>query len=169
MAVVHRFPSYGVIHADMRSDNILMTPTRAVVIDFGQAIIRKTDMDDDTWTERVTDEDEVEALRRILHGRGVRDRTPYYPPSGPGSGVRFNRNMEREGESWRKRWYNEMPLKAHVSVSGQHERKNEPVKWELKGNVQTWLNSRPAPPEAFTIARPGSPYWKQGFSCEEPI
>jgi hypothetical protein len=53
----------------MRSDNILMTPTRAVVIDFGQAIIRQNDMDNNAWTERVMDEDEVEALRRMLHGR----------------------------------------------------------------------------------------------------
>lgn len=160
MAAVQTLPSYGVIHADMRSDNILITPTRAVLIDFGQAIIRQTDMNDEAWEEQVVDEDEVEALRRILHRRGVRDRSPYIPTRESYGGFHFNRNVERERESWRRRWYTEVSPIAYAAAgahSNEYEPENEPAKWEIKENVRTWLDSRPALPEGFMIPRPGSP------------
>lgn len=169
MTTVYLLPSYGVIHADMRSNNILITPTRAVLIDFGQAIIRQADMDDEAWAERVGDEDEVEALHRILHSREVRDRTPYSPARGPYGGFHFNRNIERERESWRRRWYTEvspMTYAAAGTPSSKHDRMDEPAKWKMKESVRTWLDTRPALPGAFMILRPGSPYWKERFSYD---
>ena len=59
--------------------NILISPNRIVLIDFGQAILRGDIVEDDDWAEKVEMQDEVEALRRILHRREIRDRTPYIP------------------------------------------------------------------------------------------
>ncbi|KAF8512748.1 hypothetical protein BU17DRAFT_95979 [Hysterangium stoloniferum] len=39
MAAVYSFSSHGVIHNDMRSGNILISPMRIVLIDFGEAIL----------------------------------------------------------------------------------------------------------------------------------
>jgi serine/threonine protein kinase len=79
MAIVHAFSGYGVIHDDIRGDNILISPTRAVIIDFGQAILRKANTDDRAWAEQVEEEDEVDALRCVLHHRKIRDCTPFVP------------------------------------------------------------------------------------------
>ena len=46
---------------------------------FGQAILRGDIVEDDDWAEKVEVQDEVEALRRVLHRREIRDRTPYIP------------------------------------------------------------------------------------------
>ena len=79
MAAVYSFSSHGIIHNDMRSDNILISQNRVVLIDFGQAILRGDTEDDEHWAERVGEEEEVEGLRRILHHREICDCTPYIP------------------------------------------------------------------------------------------
>ena len=79
MAAVYSFSLHGVIHNDMRSDNILISPNRIVLIDFGQAILRGETEDDEHWAKKVELEEEVEALRRILDHREIRDCTSYVP------------------------------------------------------------------------------------------
>ncbi|KAF8523710.1 hypothetical protein BU17DRAFT_63648 [Hysterangium stoloniferum] len=93
MAAVYSFSSHGVIHNDMRSDNILISPKRIVTIDFGQAILRGDNEDDEQWAERVEMEDEVEGLRRILHQHEIRDCTPYIPIKGFRGFFYFNYNV----------------------------------------------------------------------------
>jgi hypothetical protein len=170
MAAVYMLPSYGVIHADMRSDNVLITPTRAVLIDFGQSIVHQAGMDDNAWGKQVEAEDEVEALRRILHTRQLRDRSPYSPAGGPYGGFHFSRSIGRERESWRRRWYTEVLPIAYAAAGGssnERDQENVPARWEMKGNVRGWLDSRPSPPEAFMVLRPGSPSWKERFGHDE--
>ena len=79
MTAVSSFSLHGVIHNDISSGTILTSPNRIVLIDFGQAILRGDIVEDDDWAEKVEMQDEVEALRRILHRREIRDRTPYIP------------------------------------------------------------------------------------------
>lgn len=50
MAAVSTFPSHGVTHADIRSENILLSsPNRIVLIDFGHAILRGIGVTDEKW------------------------------------------------------------------------------------------------------------------------
>ncbi|KAF8512743.1 hypothetical protein BU17DRAFT_53861, partial [Hysterangium stoloniferum] len=49
MAAVYSFSSHGVIHHDVRSGNILISPMRIVLIDFGEAILRGDNEDDQQW------------------------------------------------------------------------------------------------------------------------
>jgi len=155
MAAVYSFSSYGVIHSDMRSDNILISPKRIVLIDFGQAILRGDNEDDGRWAERVDMEDEVEGLHRILHQREIRDCTPYIPVKGFRGFFHFNHNVSLQRESWRKRWYDQI---GAVPENGDDDGESEqPPWWTLKPEVQAWLDARPHPPESFKVARPGSP------------
>jgi serine/threonine protein kinase len=155
MAAVYSFASHGVIHNDMRSDNILISPKRIVLIDFGQAILRDDNQCDEEWVEQVDMEEEVEALRRILHQREIRDCTPYIPTKGYRGFFHFNHNVSLQRESWRKRWYDQI---GTIPDNGDDDGKSEqPAFWTLKKEVQVWLDSRPNPPESFKVPRPGSP------------
>ena len=155
MIAVHSFSSYGVIHNDMRSDNILISPNRTVLIDFGQAILRDDTEDDEHWAEKVEEEEEVEALRRILHHREIRDCTPFIPTKSYRGFFHFNYNVSLQRESWRKRWYDQV---GSVPENGDDKDESEqPAWWTLKKEVQVWLNSRPHPPECFKVPRTGSP------------
>lgn len=78
MAAVYTFPAYGVLHSDIRSHNILLSPPhRIVIIDFGHATLRNQTVTEEEWKAKVEDTDEVEALRWILHHRHVRDHSPF--------------------------------------------------------------------------------------------
>jgi len=78
MAAVFTFPAYGVLHHDIRSPNILISPSsRISMIDFGHAKIRKAGVSDGEWKEEVQEEQEIAALRFLLNKRRVRDRSPF--------------------------------------------------------------------------------------------
>src|ERR1700733_2916249 len=54
MAAVFTFPAYGVLHRDIRSPNILISPpSRISIIDFGHAKIRTSD---EEWKQEVQEE-----------------------------------------------------------------------------------------------------------------
>jgi serine/threonine protein kinase len=95
VAAAYSFSSHGVIHNDMRSDNILISPNRIVLIDFGQAILRGDAEDDEHWVEKVGSESEVEGLRQILHHREIRGctGTPYIPTKSFRGFFHFNYNV----------------------------------------------------------------------------
>jgi serine/threonine protein kinase len=167
MATVYSLSSHGVIHNDIRSGNILISPNQTVLIDFGQAILRGNTEEDEHWTERVREEEEVEGLRRILHHREIRDCTPYIPTKGYRGFFHFNRNVSRQRESWRKRWY------AQVGTIPENDEDKDgpeqPAYWTLKKEVQAWLNSRP---ESFKVPRPGSPNYieqTKGLTSEKSV
>jgi serine/threonine protein kinase len=65
--VIAQLGQRGVIHADVNPGNILLSPsdnpTRAVLIDFGAAIIRHDDTPDEIWDERVVMEDDIGGLK----------------------------------------------------------------------------------------------------------
>jgi serine/threonine protein kinase len=158
---------YGVLHGDIRSGNILISPVRSVLIDFGHAVLRELNATEEEWEEQVDRNDEVEALRRILNRRGLRDSSPvepepYYNPRRQGF-FEFNERVEKyETEQWRRRWYNQVHLKPEVpEESVVKDGPIVPARWELKADVQEWLKSRPSPPECFTLSRPGSPDQKR--------
>ena len=164
MAAVYSFSSHGVIHNDMRSDNILISPNRVVLIDFGQAILRGDTEDDEHWAERVGEEEEVEGLRRILHHREIRDCTPYVPTKWYRGFFHFNHNVSLQRESWRKRWYDQVGIMPEND--DDKDKSEQPACWTLKKEVQAWLNSRPHPPESFAVPRPGSPNYIEQTVCE---
>ena len=152
MAAVHTFPTYGVLHRDIRSPNILISsPTRIVIIDFGHAAIRREDASDDEWNERIKTQDEVHALRLILHHRQIRAMTPvnsrYWSP-----GYLSPNDLRKYSEEWKRRWYDEMPPIARATGPPWLEEA-----WRLKDDIGTWLNSRPPPPQCFLMPRPGTP------------
>ena len=164
MAAVYSFSSHGVIHNDMRSDNILISPNRVVLIDFGQAILRGDTEDDEHWAERVGEEEEVEGLRRILHHREIRDCTPYVPTKWYRGFFHFNHNVSLQRESWRKRWYDQVGIMPEND--DDKDKSEQPACWTLKKEVQAWLNSRPHPPESFAVPRPGSPNYIEQTASE---
>lgn len=95
---VARFATLGILHTDMRSGNILMSPVRAIIIDFGNAVLydpkyyapeseleewHRNNVYDPmheegmpcTWARRVQFEDEVGALKFVLNSRGLRKKS----------------------------------------------------------------------------------------------
>ncbi|KAG1835402.1 hypothetical protein DFJ58DRAFT_867655 [Suillus subalutaceus] len=71
---VSSLASFGIIHADMRPENIVVScshPRRAVLIDFGVCQFRYTDESDDNWEENVRIEGEERELRRYLKSSGI--------------------------------------------------------------------------------------------------
>ena len=155
MAAVYTFPSCGLMHHDVRWHNILISPNRIAIIDFGEAILRKEGVSDDEWNEQVRAEDEVEALRILLNDEHIRDRTPYDSRyTGTESSIRRSRRslkmkIGRQSEEWKRRWYNRVP-----EAESNHPEESE---WFIKEDVAIWLDSRPPPPQRFLVPRPGSP------------
>ncbi|KAJ6472769.1 hypothetical protein C8R47DRAFT_1295639, partial [Mycena vitilis] len=53
----HQFAEFGVVHTDVNVGNILFTPvacpTRAAIIDFGEAFVRRDEDNGDDWEETV--------------------------------------------------------------------------------------------------------------------
>jgi len=158
VAAVYTFPEYGVLHCDIRSHNILISPTRISLIDFGEANVRKAETTDEEWKTEVREE-EVVGLRILLTHRRIRDRTPvdtrHRCPEEkiPWHTMVSNTVVRQYSPEWRKRWYNEVP---QPSVKCRN-REVELSLWILKDDVATWLDSRPPPPQCFLTPRPGSP------------
>ncbi|KZT67987.1 hypothetical protein DAEQUDRAFT_370067 [Daedalea quercina L-15889] len=75
VTVVDRFATNGVIHTDFNDGNVLFSPPerpqRAIVIDFGCAIVREGDTSDEEWNETVQFEGDSTWVRHILKKKGV--------------------------------------------------------------------------------------------------
>ncbi|KAG1814707.1 kinase-like domain-containing protein [Suillus subaureus] len=70
---VNTLASFGVIHTDMRPDNIVVSnnhPRRAVLIDFGLCVFR-SDEPDDKWKEAVVCEGDERQLKRYMETLGI--------------------------------------------------------------------------------------------------
>ena len=154
MAAVFTFPAYGVLHRDIRSPNILISPpSRISIIDFGHAKIRTSD---EEWKQEVQEEQEIAALRFLLNKRCVRDRSPFDTRyRGPQHRIRFfnnlfHANVAKYPAEWRRRWYNEVPQTVGANQEGISL-------WLLREEVAAWLDARPPPPQGFLTSRPGSP------------
>ncbi|KAG6333041.1 hypothetical protein ID866_6049 [Astraeus odoratus] len=68
--VVASFADFGVLHYDVNQNNIMFTPSeapqRAVIIDFGGAVLRPEGMSDEVWKDAVESASELWALRWSL-------------------------------------------------------------------------------------------------------
>lgn len=155
MATVSTFPAHGVLHADIRSHNILLClPERIVLIDFGNAILKGVDIPDEEWEEEIKEEDEMGALQYVFDKRRFRERSPF--DSRPA--VVFsehqvtNNNVGRYSKEWAYRWYDEVP-----QTEDETEDEDNRERWRLKPEVAAWIDSRGDPPQCYTIPRPGSP------------
>jgi serine/threonine protein kinase len=163
MAAVYSLSLHGVIHNDMRSGNILISPNRIVLIDFGPAILRGDIEDHEHWAKKVELEEEVEALRRILHHHEIRNCTPYIPAKLFRGFYHFNYTVSIQRESWRKRWYDKVG--SVPEIFDDEDEDEQPAWWTLKKEVQAWLTSRSHPPESFKVPRPGSPNYIRVVCC----
>lgn len=144
MAAVYTFPSYGLMQRDVRSSNILISPSRVAIIDFGEAILREEGVSDDEWNAQVRTEDEDEAVRFILNNRHIRDRTPF-----DNRYTDFTGTIRQYSEEWKRRWYNKVS-----EAEGKHP---DDLEWFVKDDVAIWLDTRPLPSQCFLVPRPGSP------------
>ncbi|KAI4519416.1 hypothetical protein K525DRAFT_241304 [Schizophyllum commune Loenen D] len=70
---VDSFAAHGVIHDDFSDKNILVAPSRAVVVDFGNAGVRGVGYDwtDEEWKDSVSFCDDDGAIRYWLKRKGV--------------------------------------------------------------------------------------------------
>ncbi|KZT63540.1 hypothetical protein DAEQUDRAFT_733693 [Daedalea quercina L-15889] len=75
VAAVDTFASLGVAHADVHDGNILFTPQerpeRAVIVDFGCAIVKEDSTSEEDWKEMARFEGDGQWIRIILKGKGV--------------------------------------------------------------------------------------------------
>jgi serine/threonine protein kinase len=71
---VYVFHTLGVTHNDLNSTNILFcphsAPTRAVIIDFGEAYFREDGDSDQEWNEIVKGSGDAGAIKRVLTWKG---------------------------------------------------------------------------------------------------
>lgn len=159
MAADSTFPAYGVMHGDIRSHNILIaSPTRIVIIDFGQATIRPADSSDEEWEDDVKFEGELGALQHFLDLRKVRAQSPFNSrrvERSPQNHAVVNQNLSLFSDKWVTHWYDEVPPSSSAEDDGlkEHDREH----WRLKREVGRWLDSRPPPPDCYLLPRPGSP------------
>jgi len=131
MALAASMPHAGVLHGDVRSANIMVTPdfSRIVLIDFGHAVLREKGQSDEGWWECVMDEDQPGATACILHDRNIRVRTPPRPTKGVSleeDEYHTRQSMPRE---LMRRWF--QPLS---------DRGGMPM---FKDGVEIWLRARP--------------------------
>ncbi|KAJ7089299.1 hypothetical protein B0H15DRAFT_840284 [Mycena belliarum] len=72
---VRAFGALGVIHDDLRPDNIVLSPTDAVarpfVLDFGNAEVRRPDQSDDEWELTLAENNEPKQVEIMLDSLGV--------------------------------------------------------------------------------------------------
>ncbi|KAK7680182.1 hypothetical protein QCA50_016691 [Cerrena zonata] len=59
LETVDSFHTFNVIHADPNPGNILFSPDRAVIIDFGEAYFRSEEESDEDWANAVFDEGDL--------------------------------------------------------------------------------------------------------------
>ena len=72
--------------------------------------------------------------------------------------------MSLQRESWRKRWYDQV---GNIPANDDDKDESEQLAcWTLKKEVQAWSNSRPHPPESFTVPQPGSPNYIEQTASE---
>lgn len=154
MAAVHQFPAYGVLHADIRSANIVISsPTRIVVLDFGHAILRTADINDEDWEERVERREETVAIGFILQKRHIRDMSPL---DNRGTELQscFNGCIGQYSNDWIERWYHDVHLTEPIDESIPIQ---ERLHWRLRDEVAGWFDSRLPAPLHYLVPRPGSP------------
>ncbi|KAF8344721.1 hypothetical protein F5887DRAFT_1134365 [Amanita rubescens] len=154
ITTVCAIPSRGVIHGDLRTDNILFSqqPSRVVVIDFGESILRKEDQSDSEWESVVKTEGDEIHVKQLLHKNGIRYFDPSFPKIFPiPQGADFwNTSVNTYGQRWC------VPTEDWTGPGGI--RLDEPIRWKLRDDVASWLTAKEAglltgvdPP------RPGSP------------
>ncbi|KAI0804720.1 hypothetical protein BC629DRAFT_1437977 [Irpex lacteus] len=66
---VDKFPRYGVIHDDLHLENILFTPRRVVIIDFGCAGFKEEGEGEEEWTKAVSFIGDRARIRRHLEAK----------------------------------------------------------------------------------------------------
>ncbi|KAF9512541.1 hypothetical protein BS47DRAFT_1054620 [Hydnum rufescens UP504] len=158
ITTVHAIGVHGVIHNDLRDDNIIFfpakpeKPTKACIIDFGHAGLREDESDTD-WEECLYMTGDEARVRLHLALLGVRDVDPQRAKIFPNPhGANFwNHWAEGNGRRWCE--------PAGEQWDGpEGVRLIEPIRWKLRDEVTAWLDARdagllagPAPP------RPGSP------------
>ena len=165
MAAVYSFLLHGVIHNNMHSGNILISPNQIVLIDFGQAVLRGDIEDDKHWAKKVELEEEVEALCWILHCHRICNCTPYIPAKLYHGFYHFNHTVSIQQESWHKHWYDK--VESVPEIFDSEDKYELPAWWTLKKEVQAWLTSHPHPPKSFKVPRPGSPNYIKGSSVAQ--
>jgi serine/threonine protein kinase len=148
------FASHGIIHLDLRADNILFSsyqPSRVVVIDFGQSLLREHESDSE-WESAVELEGNENLVKQLLHKAGIRDLDPRLPEifPNPRGAKSWNWWAETQGQRWC------VPTEDWTGPGGV--RLDEPIRWKLRDEVASWLTAKQAglltgvdPP------RPGSP------------
>ncbi|KZT26034.1 hypothetical protein NEOLEDRAFT_263752 [Neolentinus lepideus HHB14362 ss-1] len=78
LSIVRTARTLGVIHADIRSPNIMFrrSDLSAVLIDFGYTILRGADMSDATWASKVRSWSSMWGTRLLLKDTLMHDPTP---------------------------------------------------------------------------------------------
>jgi serine/threonine protein kinase len=154
ITTVCSFASHGVIHCDLRADNIIFSsqqPSRVVVIDFGQSISREHASDSE-WESIVESEGNENMVKHLLHKSRIRDLDPRLPQiyPNPHGAKNWNWWAETQGQRWC------VPTEDWTGPGSV--RLDEPIRWKLKDEVTAWLAAKHAglltgvdPP------RPGSP------------
>ena len=70
-----KFKALGVYHGDPQTTNILLsppeTPTRAILIDFGEAGVREYDESEEEWTACYQFYNGVNTLKAVLNANGL--------------------------------------------------------------------------------------------------
>ena len=127
ITTVRSFASHGIIHCDIRPDNILFSqePSRVVVIDFGQSILRE-DEPDSEWESAVTTEGNENLVKQLLHKAGTRYLDPCLPQicPNPRGADHWNALVKMQGQRW---------CVATEDWTGPGEiRLDEPIRWKLR-------------------------------------
>jgi serine/threonine protein kinase len=164
MAAVYSFSLHGVINNDVRSGNILISPNRIVLIDFGQAILTGDIEDDEHWAEKQW---KRKRMLRLSAGYWIVAKYATALPTSFIRGFYFNDAVSKQRESWRKRWYDKVEPVPELFDDEDESKQPQAAWWTLKKEVQTWLTSRPHPPESFKVPRPGSPNYMKGLSVAQ--
>lgn len=152
MAAVSTFPAHGVLHCDIRAQNILITSSkRIVLIDFGHATLRKAADSDEDWNGDFEYEEEMSSLQHVLNHRRLRARTPFDLRLHQVRSCHWanNHNVSLYPKEAVERWFDEVPQGGEKVANRE--------RWRLKPEVAVWLDTRGPPPQCYFIPRPGSP------------
>lgn len=164
--------TYGVVHNDIGFHNLIVTPTRIVVIDFGEARVRKKTGTEDGSTDEAEDcrwEErsgiDILGILSSLDRKGLRDRSPTAPRVDIDGGYHGFNQCVRQREDrpgWKGQWFD--VLRPEPAV-GEEDPGVEKM-YELKEEVRVWMEKRGVrserPPEAYLLPRPGSPDYRTG-------
>ena len=153
ITTVCAFASHGIIHCDIRADNILFSLKApwAVVIVFGQSALRE-DESDSEWESVVTTEGNEKLVKRLLHEAGIRYLDPFLPQifPDPRGADHWHALVKMQGQRW--------CVSTEDWTGSGGIRLDGPIRWKLRDEVASWLAAKQAglvtgvdPP------RPGSP------------